>query len=322
MTEGGLPPRRFARDFPCHHATSRNDRAPSPVTPRRAGNARDRRARQRARHVSSRRAGAHARPARGPARRMDGRRPGGLEPPPPLDQRPPGGVHESGRAGRFQLHEFRPGVSGTLRHPRQFPRLPGLGRDGPGAPGPDAREPVPGHAKRRLGLSPVAVRIGGVPERPHRLRHAGHPGHRERGPAARHPHLRHLGHRAPALCGQRPDVPRLTYPHRGDRSPRHGGRLHLHLRPGASALAQRARGVLLRLPGPGHELGAVPPRRHPGAARRARPGPDREPPADLRRALTSRPPMDRPRWIRRRPRGPPIRRGPPGPSRRRSRAST
>ena len=122
----------------------------------------------------------------------------------------------------------------------------------------------------------------------HRLRHAGRRRHGEPRAAPRHPHLRHHRHRASEAHHRRADLPRLAHAHGGDRSEGHGEHLHLRLRLGAGALAERARGLLGRRAGRGLDVGALPDRGDPGAARGAADGAHRQLTAHLQRPRRAR----------------------------------
>ena len=85
----------------------------------------------------------------------------------------------------------------------------------------------------------------------------GRQGHREQGPAPRHPHLRHHRHHEPEERRQRADLPRLAHPHGAGGPEGQGERLRLRLRLGGRPLAQRAAGLRPADARPGPELGAA-----------------------------------------------------------------
>ncbi len=111
----------------------------------------------------------------------------------------------------------------------------------------------------------------------------GRAGHGEQGAIPRRAHLRRHGRRSSEAGRRGADVPRVAHAHARRRSERHEERLHLRLRYGRCALAERARRLLASPARTGQEHVAVPNRRDSGAARPSAGREGREQPAHLRR---------------------------------------
>ncbi len=173
-------------------------------------------------------------------------------------------------------------VHRQVRDPGQLQRLPDLRHVEAREAGDGAVVRLPGVTERRLGLQEPAVRVGRRSGRPRRLRHPGRARTGQQGSAARHPHLRYLGHGESEVPHQRADLPRLAHAHGRDRSARQGQRLHLRVGLGGRPLGRRA-SRLLRRRHRRSEDRAVPHRGDQGAARRATEGRDRQLAAHLQR---------------------------------------
>ena len=100
----------------------------------------------------------------------------------------------------------------------------------------------------------------------------------------RRPHLRHQRRQEAEAGRRRADLPRIAHAHAGHRPRRQGEPLHLRIRHGRGPVRRGARGLLGQGSEGGSEHRALQHRRHPGAARRAGEGADRQPAAHLRRS--------------------------------------
>ena len=129
--------------------------------------------------------------ARGPVARPVGRRPGRVE--------PEAGVHHAAVGEVPRRHQLRSRLHRQVHHPGQLQRLPGLRHLESREAGAGADVCLPGVAERRLGLQEPAVRVGRRADRPRRLRHSGRARAGQQGSPARHPDLRHHGHRQPEV---------------------------------------------------------------------------------------------------------------------------
>ena len=248
-------------------------------------------------HATSRAAAAQPRPARRARRRAHRRRGGGLEPARSLSSTPPPREF----LGR---HQLRPGLPRQLRHPGQLQRLPGLGHLQPGAPVAGGRLRLPRLAERRLGLPEPALRLRRGAHRPPRLRHGG--GARQ---AVSEERLRGIrifdisDIRNPQNVGN-VQTCRGSHTHTVLVDPDdRGERLRLRLRLRGRAPGGGAPRLRRRAAERGPELGALPHRGDPGAARAPGAGGDRQLAAHLRAT-----------WWRRREHG----LAPGGPRRRRA----
>jgi hypothetical protein len=157
--------------------------------------------------------------------------------------------------------------SGNYVYPGQLQRLPGVGRQ---QPAPADAHNVVSLPRRRRAMYPVYRNLlfvsgEGRPAGSTAARRACRtPSVRA---AARHPHLRCHGRDEPEVRRERADVPRLAHAHVATDPRDSRQRLHLRVRLVARAFAQRAARLLGAGAGRGPELGAVPHRGDPRAAR-------------------------------------------------------